>query len=256
MEIGHRERSLEQRQSDCKKVQDKYPDKVCVYIEKSKSCKTVPDIDKHKFLVPNIISVSQFIYVIRKRVKLSPDEGLFFFVNNNTIISGNTSLGTINERHKDEDGFLYITYSGENCFGSFRRRSRVGPYLNRYPLSIREQANNLGVTDDIYAIFASMQGRDIQPNDYDTLLRLHVNETKKTLNPLIIDGFSTIPSSQTDEICSICLTAMNEEKDKLLLRLPCKAGHIFHTLCIREWLTTASTCCPLDNEDLCKSMDA
>jgi GABA(A) receptor-associated protein len=27
-------------------------------------------------------------------------------------------LSTIFEEHKDEDGFLYITYSGENTFGN------------------------------------------------------------------------------------------------------------------------------------------
>jgi hypothetical protein len=27
-------------------------------------------------------------------------------------------MSTIYEDHKDEDGFLYITYSGENTFGS------------------------------------------------------------------------------------------------------------------------------------------
>lgn len=27
-------------------------------------------------------------------------------------------MATVYEEHKDEDGFLYITYSGENTFGS------------------------------------------------------------------------------------------------------------------------------------------
>jgi hypothetical protein len=27
-------------------------------------------------------------------------------------------MATVYEDHKDEDGFLYITYSGENTFGS------------------------------------------------------------------------------------------------------------------------------------------
>ena len=28
-------------------------------------------------------------------------------------------MATVYEEHKDEDGFLYITYSGENTFGGF-----------------------------------------------------------------------------------------------------------------------------------------
>jgi GABA(A) receptor-associated protein len=27
-------------------------------------------------------------------------------------------MATVYEEHKDEDGFLYITYSGENTFGA------------------------------------------------------------------------------------------------------------------------------------------
>ncbi|KAF3792653.1 Autophagy-related protein 8d [Nymphaea thermarum] len=28
-------------------------------------------------------------------------------------------MSTIYEEHKDDDGFLYMTYSGENTFGAF-----------------------------------------------------------------------------------------------------------------------------------------
>lgn len=38
--------------------------------------------------------------------------GLDFFF----LISA--SMGQVYEEHKDEDGFLYIAYSGENTFGS------------------------------------------------------------------------------------------------------------------------------------------
>ena len=36
------------------------------------------------------------------------------------------SMGQVYEEHKDEDGFLYIAYSGENTFGHWARR------INRY----------------------------------------------------------------------------------------------------------------------------
>ncbi|KAE8956555.1 hypothetical protein PR001_g31694, partial [Phytophthora rubi] len=42
----------------------------------------IPDIDKKKFLVPADLTVGQFVYVIRKRIKLSPEKAIFIFVNN------------------------------------------------------------------------------------------------------------------------------------------------------------------------------
>jgi GABA(A) receptor-associated protein len=42
----------------------------------------IPTIDKKKYLVPSDMTVGQFIYVIRKRIKLSPEKAIFIFVNN------------------------------------------------------------------------------------------------------------------------------------------------------------------------------
>jgi GABA(A) receptor-associated protein len=38
-------------------------------------------IDKKKYLVPADLTVGQFVYVIRKRIKLSPEKAIFIFVN-------------------------------------------------------------------------------------------------------------------------------------------------------------------------------
>jgi len=253
MEVIHKEKPLQQRQDESKKIQDKYPDKVCVYIERLENCNLIDKIDKNKFLVPNNITVGQFIFVIRKRIKLGPETGLFFFVNN-TIISGNTTMGEINSKYKDEDGFLYVTYSGENCFGAIE--SGMVNMIDIYTSQLMRHAERLDIGQETYRAISSMQTRDLQSTDYDLLLRLHLKETKKTLHSSVIEGFSTLsPSESINENCSICMCSM-EKSDDVLVRLPCKAGHVFHTTCIKEWLTTASTCCPLDKEDLCKAMEA
>ena len=56
------------------------------------------------------------MYVIRKRIKLSSEQAIFLFVNG-TIPSTSVVLYNLYDTCKDEDGFLYITYSGENTFG-------------------------------------------------------------------------------------------------------------------------------------------
>ena len=52
----------------------------------------------------------------RKRLKLPAEQAIFLFVNG--IIPATAALmNTVHEEHKDPDGFLYVTYSGENTFG-------------------------------------------------------------------------------------------------------------------------------------------
>jgi GABA(A) receptor-associated protein len=66
-------------------------------------------IDKKKYLVPSDLTVGQFCYVIRKRITLAPEKAIFIFVNE--VLPPNAALmSSIYEEHKDDDGFLYITY--------------------------------------------------------------------------------------------------------------------------------------------------
>ena len=60
-------------------------------------------------MVPADLTVGQFVYVIRKRIKLSPEKAIFIFVDE--VLPPTAALmSSIYEEHKDEDGFLYITY--------------------------------------------------------------------------------------------------------------------------------------------------
>lgn len=107
--------SLEKRKQESKKILTKYPEKIPVIVEKSKKC-SLNDIDKNKYLVPEDLTMGQFLYVIRKRITLSPEESLYCFVNE-TLPATSSSMSHIYNDHKDEDGFLYITYCSENVFG-------------------------------------------------------------------------------------------------------------------------------------------
>ena len=77
---------------------------ICEKVEKS----DIATIDKKKYLVPSDLTVGQFVYVIRKRIKLSPEKAIFIFVDE--VLPPTAALmSSIYEEHKDEDGFLYIT---------------------------------------------------------------------------------------------------------------------------------------------------
>ena len=106
--------SLEDRTNESKKIIKKYPTKIPIICENNG--KSLPDIDKKKFLVPKELSLAQFMYIIRKRINVSPDKSIFLMINNNLIPSAKL-ISEIYQEHSDEDGFLYVFYDGESTFG-------------------------------------------------------------------------------------------------------------------------------------------
>ena len=52
-----------------------------------------------------------------QRIKLAPEQAIFLFVSSGTLPPSVAALQTVYDKYKDEDGFLYMTYSGENTFG-------------------------------------------------------------------------------------------------------------------------------------------
>ncbi|KAK6932300.1 Autophagy protein Atg8 ubiquitin-like [Dillenia turbinata] len=101
------EHPFEKRQAEASRIREKYPDRIPVIVEKAEKS-GIPDIDKKKYLVPADLTVGQ--------IKLSAEKAIFVFVKN--ILPPTAAImSAIYEENKDEDGFLYMTYSGENTFG-------------------------------------------------------------------------------------------------------------------------------------------
>ncbi|CAO2610048.1 Gamma-aminobutyric acid receptor-associated protein-like 2 [Lemmus lemmus] len=48
------------------------------------------------------------MWIIRKRIQLPSEKAIFL---------SSLTMGQLYEKEKDEDGFLYVAYSGENTFG-------------------------------------------------------------------------------------------------------------------------------------------
>tara|TARA_B110000285_G_C15135995_1_gene626971 strand:+ start:1720 stop:2115 length:396 start_codon:yes stop_codon:yes gene_type:complete len=107
--------TFEKRSSESARILLKYPNRIPVICERSQDSDIV-NIDRNKYLIPCDLTVGQFLYVIRKRIKLSPETSLFIFINN-SLPSTCRLLNDLYKNEKDEDGFLYILYSGENTFG-------------------------------------------------------------------------------------------------------------------------------------------
>ena len=109
---------MKKRLEESKRIIEKYPERIPVIVEKARThAKDMDDIDRNKFLVPNDLTMANFMYIIRKRLKLSPDKSIYLFVNDTTLVPTAALMSTIYTENKDEDGFMYIRYASESTFG-------------------------------------------------------------------------------------------------------------------------------------------
>merc|ERR1712166_94043 len=117
-EVGfaHKEKlSYEQRCYESTRVREKYSDRFPVIVERDGNS-DVPAVDKCKYLIPHDMTMGQLVYVLRKRIAVPAEQAIFMFVGN-TLPPATALVSNVYLKHKDEDGFLYIRYSGENAFG-------------------------------------------------------------------------------------------------------------------------------------------
>jgi GABA(A) receptor-associated protein len=108
------EYSIDIRKRESKQIMNKYTDRVPIIVEPHDD--KCPIINKKKYLAPHDITLGQFTYVIRKHLKLKPEQAIFIIINH-TLVSSSENIITIYEKHKDDDDFLYVVYSLENTFG-------------------------------------------------------------------------------------------------------------------------------------------
>ena len=94
----------------------KYPNRVPVIVNKSKNS-NAPDIDKNKYLVPTDLTLGQFIYVIRKRMKLNPEQAIYVFCKD-ILPPTSMIMEELYNGYKNSSEFLELTYNIENTFGS------------------------------------------------------------------------------------------------------------------------------------------
>lgn len=104
------------RCEEAKRIAERYPGRIPVIVEKASRASDIASIDKQKFLVPSHMTVGQFLFIVRKRLTLPPEKALFIFINGQLPTTAQT-IGSLHHDHKDDDGFLYVFYSGESTFG-------------------------------------------------------------------------------------------------------------------------------------------
>ncbi|XP_035673208.1 microtubule-associated proteins 1A/1B light chain 3C-like [Branchiostoma floridae] len=110
-------KSLATRRDEVEGIRAKFPTKVPVIVERYHKERELPILDKTKFLVPQELTMSQFVTIIRNRMSLNASQAFYLIVNNKSLASMSTTLAEIYKDEKDEDGFLYMTYASQEMFG-------------------------------------------------------------------------------------------------------------------------------------------
>ena len=114
--MGFREEfNFDARCEESIKIMKKYPSRIPIIVEKCDKC-NFQDIDKRKYLVPKDLNITQFTFIIRKRIKLDPSQAIFLMIGD-TLCPSNTTIGDVYDSNHGDDGFLYVKYASENTFG-------------------------------------------------------------------------------------------------------------------------------------------
>jgi GABA(A) receptor-associated protein len=86
----------------------------------SKHKDRVPIIVKNnneKYLIKKELQMSEFMVVLRKKIKIDSKKAIFIFVGNGVLVPMHLKMGELHNIYHDPDMLLYITYKLENTFG-------------------------------------------------------------------------------------------------------------------------------------------
>lgn len=110
-------RPFEVRKQEVENIRKKFPNKIPVVVERYQREVNLPVMDKTKFLVPQELTILNFVIIVKNRLRVQSNRAFYFVINNQSMANTSKTVAEIYKEHKDPDGFLYMTYASQEMFG-------------------------------------------------------------------------------------------------------------------------------------------
>lgn len=107
----------EKLKEEAERILSKYPNRIPVIVERNRDSKDTPDIDKKNFLVPDDLTIGQFMFIIRKRIKINEEQAIYMFTREGHFVPTNQFMKEVYKQYQSPEKFLYFIYSVESTFG-------------------------------------------------------------------------------------------------------------------------------------------
>ncbi len=119
--------NFEERKKITDNILGKYEDKCPIYLSFDSQLNLKSLKNYNRYIVTNNLTLSQFLLIVKKKINFDATESLSLFIeiydkNNsnikNTILAPlSSSIASVYNNNKNEDGFLYMRLLKENVFG-------------------------------------------------------------------------------------------------------------------------------------------
>ena len=110
--------TLEERKKMFLELQAEHKNRIPVIVEFYKKDKKYFKVSNNerffKFLMDKYITISQFIFLLRRKIKAEEDNDIFLLCKS-ILLPMEITIERVYNKYKDEDGFLYLEYT----FGHF-----------------------------------------------------------------------------------------------------------------------------------------
>ena len=108
----------QKRASEAARIREKHPGHIPVIVERATSADAdIPHVSKRKYLIDKDATFGMLVASVRKRLRVPRDKALFWFVAGKALVPTSALMSDVDNRYGNEDGLLYVTYTGESTFG-------------------------------------------------------------------------------------------------------------------------------------------
>ena len=104
------EYTREDRIGQSREIKSKGQESVPIIVEKP-VWSNLPSLMTWKLTVLRKVSVSEFISMLRGKLRLRPEDTIILFVQGKYLVSPTVTIGDLYDTYEDPDGFIYILYT-------------------------------------------------------------------------------------------------------------------------------------------------